>query len=165
MIPNRRDVGRSINALSGLRLLREGVLERSGKLDGLTSGAELGAVVEVINLREERDPVLGAKVHHLPIADTLAVYEVSEALPWLSKIHARVAASQGPTLIHCAAGTDRTGVAIASVLMALEVDPRWILADYLKSPPQTHPTRMARVLAELAQWQSPHREALRRRLC
>ena len=161
MIANRRDVGRSIHALSGKGLLRQGVLWRSGKLDHLTSTAELGEVREVINLREEVDPVLGAQVHHLPIADTLAVYQVRENLPWISTIHAALALSKGPVLIHCAAGTDRTGVAVASVLMAMGVHPKWILADYLKSPPPTHPERMAQVLQTLAAWESPHRYALR----
>ena len=161
MIANRRDVGRSIHALSGHALLRQRALWRSGTLDHVASTAELGDVREVINLREEVDPVLGAKVHHLPIADTLAVYQVREHLSWISTIHAALAMSKGPVLIHCAAGTDRTGVAVASVLMALGVHPKWILADYLKSPPATHPERMARVLQTLAAWESPHRDALR----
>ncbi|MFT5584644.1 MAG: hypothetical protein ACI9VR_002229 [Cognaticolwellia sp.] len=165
MIRNRRDAGASINALAGQHLLREGLLWRSGRLEGLTSLAELGEGAEVVNLREETDPVLGAKIHHLPIADTLAVYQVSENLAWLSTIHAAVAMSKGPILIHCAAGTDRTGVAVASVLMALEVDPKWILADYLKSPPTTHPERLQAVLVALATWESPHRDALRDRFC
>ena len=165
MIPNKRDVGASINTLTAKTLLREGVLWRSGKLDKVASGAELGEIVEVINLREEVDPALGAKVHHLPTADTLAVYTVDENHRWLTEIHAAICQAQGPILIHCAAGTDRTGVAVASVLMALEVDPTWILADYLKSPPTTHPELMEEVLWTLDSWTSPHREALRRRLC
>lgn len=165
MIPNKRDVGVSVNTLAGQTLLREGALWRSGKLDKLTSGAELGEVAEVINLREEADPVLSAKLHHIPIADTLAVYSVSENLRWLCEIHAAICQSQGPVLIHCAAGTDRTGVAVASVLITLGVDPSWILADYLKSPPPTHLERMEEVLWTLEDWTSPHRDALRRRLC
>jgi protein-tyrosine phosphatase len=39
--------------------------------------------------------------------------------------------SDGSALMHCTAGKDRTGVGIALVLLALEVDPEVILADYL----------------------------------
>lgn len=160
MIPNLRDVGASVNQAAGRAVLREGVLWRSGKLDHVASPAELGFVSEVINLREEGDPVFGAKTHHLPLADTMAVYEVSENLPWLSAIHAQLARSQGPVLVHCTAGIDRSGVAIASVLSTLGVDPAWILADYQRSP-SSHPERMAGTLKTLAGWESPLRSALR----
>lgn len=39
--------------------------------------------------------------------------------------------AQGPTLVHCAAGKDRTGVAVAFLLAALGVGQDDILADYL----------------------------------
>jgi hypothetical protein len=61
VILNKRDVGASINALAAKTLLREGVLWRSGKLNKVASGAELGEILEVINLREELDPALGAR--------------------------------------------------------------------------------------------------------
>jgi len=40
-----------------------------------------------------------------------------------------------PVLVHCAAGKDRTGVAVALLLHALGVRPDDILADYLRSSP------------------------------
>ncbi len=39
--------------------------------------------------------------------------------------------SDGPTLVHCAAGKDRTGMAVALLLAALGVDPVDIVADYM----------------------------------
>lgn len=42
-----------------------------------------------------------------------------------------VAESDGPTLVHCAAGKDRTGVSIAMVLALLGVSRDDIIADYL----------------------------------
>jgi protein-tyrosine phosphatase len=45
-------------------------------------------------------------------------------------IAATVAEASGPTLVHCAAGKDRTGVTIAVLLSAVGVLPREIVADY-----------------------------------
>jgi len=67
-------------------------------------------------------------------------------------------------LLHCTAGKDRTGLATALVLLALEVDPEVILEDYLLTI-ETHPaehvlTIMDRFLSERGhdQWD---REAMR----
>lgn len=51
-----------------------------------------------------------------------------------------LAASQGSVLFHCAAGKDRTGVAAALVLAALEVPPAAIMDDYLLSNRLFRPT-------------------------
>jgi hypothetical protein len=45
-------------------------------------------------------------------------------------IAATVAEASGPTLVHCAAGKDRTGVTIAVLLSAVGVLPQEIVADY-----------------------------------
>ena len=45
-------------------------------------------------------------------------------------IAAAVAEACGPTLVHCAAGKDRTGVTIAILLTAVGVLPQEIVADY-----------------------------------
>ncbi|GAA1687707.1 tyrosine-protein phosphatase [Glycomyces endophyticus] len=42
----------------------------------------------------------------------------------------RLVAHDGPTLVHCAAGKDRTGVAVAAVLELLGCDAEDIAADY-----------------------------------
>lgn len=162
-IPNLRDVATSVNQAAGAALLTPGVLFRSGKLDGVTSLAELPQGVSVITLREEPEPDLGAPIHAHPIADTHAVYQLHNKLDWLWGVQARIAVSAGPILVHCAAGTDRTGVVVASVLSALGVDPRWILADYLRSPAPTHPARLKASLQTLAQHPSPHAAALEAR--
>ncbi len=67
-----------------------------------------------------------------------------------STLHAvdRIAAHAGePTLFHCAAGKDRTGVVAAMVLGLLGVDDEAIVADYLDSAPN-----MPRMLARFAGW-------------
>lgn len=53
--------------------------------------------------------------------------------PRLPELFGVFAAQQAPVLIHCAAGKDRTGVAVALLLHALGVAPQQIMADYLLS--------------------------------
>lgn len=48
----------------------------------------------------------------------------------LARIAGIVADAPGPTLIHCAAGKDRTGVALAFLLCLLGIDRRQIVTDY-----------------------------------
>ena len=67
-----------------------------------------------------------------------------------SMLHAveRIAAHAGePTLFHCAAGKDRTGVVAALVLGLLGVDDEAIVADYMESAPN-----MPRMLERFAGW-------------
>ena len=40
-------------------------------------------------------------------------------------------AVEGPTLVHCAAGKDRTGIVVAAVLLASDVEPEAVVADYV----------------------------------
>lgn len=46
---------------------------------------------------------------------------------------ARIVATPGATLFHCAAGKDRTGVFAASILSVLEADDDMIVADYART--------------------------------
>jgi protein-tyrosine phosphatase len=48
-----------------------------------------------------------------------------------SSIIRRLAAGGAPAVIHCSAGKDRTGVAVATVLAALGVEREAIVADYV----------------------------------
>jgi hypothetical protein len=54
-------------------------------------------------------------------------------------------ASKGPTLVHCTAGKDRTGIAIAVLLAAVGVTREQIIADYIETG-----RNMDRVLARIA---------------
>ncbi|MFC8597011.1 MULTISPECIES: tyrosine-protein phosphatase [unclassified Isoptericola] len=47
-----------------------------------------------------------------------------------------VATGDGPVLVHCTAGKDRTGVAVALVLALLDVDRAAIVADYERTGPR-----------------------------
>jgi protein-tyrosine phosphatase len=66
-----------------------------------------------------------------------AMVQMYERLPFVLKprlvgaFHAIVHAGEGATIIHCTAGKDRTGVAVALVLDTLGVPRETIVADYL----------------------------------
>jgi protein-tyrosine phosphatase len=52
-------------------------------------------------------------------------------VPRLRGMFERIAAAEGPVIVHCAAGKDRTGIAIALLLALLDVPQEVIVADYL----------------------------------
>jgi protein-tyrosine phosphatase len=54
-----------------------------------------------------------------------------QAIPGqLAALVGMAASSPGPVLVHCAAGKDRTGVAVAVLLLAAGVEPASVTADY-----------------------------------
>jgi hypothetical protein len=70
-----------------------------------------------------------------PAADALdlpAIYRdiVTTGAPALAEIVRAAAERPTPVLVHCSAGKDRTGVAVAVVLLALGVPVEAIVADY-----------------------------------
>jgi protein-tyrosine phosphatase len=76
-----------------------------------------------------RHPSNGAGMH-------AAMIEFYRALPlWmaprLGAIFSQVAQDRAPLIVHCAAGKDRTGIAIALLLSVLGVPEDTIVADYL----------------------------------
>ncbi len=64
----------------------------------------------------------------------------------------RVLAAAGglPAVVHCAAGKDRTGLAVALVLRAVGVPEEAVIADYARSRDGVSPTRLGRYQARLA---------------
>ncbi len=113
----------------------------------------------VIDLREtaERGPGPhplrrpGTEVVHLALGATLAPGDQSRprdttlALTdlylrlldrgsyWMPQLIGRAARGRGPVLVHCAAGKDRTGIAVALLLAAAAVPRDYIVADYLRT--------------------------------
>ncbi|MCW2830852.1 MAG: protein tyrosine phosphatase [Aeromicrobium sp.] len=104
----------------------------------------------VIDLRSsaEADPIhplasTGARVVNLPLLRALAPGDSVESLYdlylllldhaplYLIELVREVGLAQGPTLIHCAAGKDRTGVASALVLRLVGVPRDVVRDDYL----------------------------------
>lgn len=85
----------------------------------------------VINL-----PLLSAlRPGATPAEDLAGLYRVmiDYADLRLLELVREVSLAQGPTLIHCAAGKDRTGVSIALLLRLLGVERDFVVADYLAS--------------------------------
>jgi protein-tyrosine phosphatase len=158
---NLRDVGAPGAAMSrwvrpGVLLRSDAPLagdaDPAGFLDGTTWPPRV-----VVDLRDPKElgglphPLAGPGVDvvALPLAGSLAPAEqvrvregrtslaelyvglMGTAERWLPVLVRSVARADGPALVHCAAGKDRTGVAVA-LLLSLAGGPRSeILADYL----------------------------------
>jgi protein-tyrosine phosphatase len=99
----------------------------------------------------------GTLVHRLPLLgdaapesqnqELEALYEgmVAAAAPQLASIVTIVANATRPALIHCTAGKDRTGIAIAILLLSAGVERSSILADYARTT-----ENMRKVIARMA---------------
>ena len=90
--------------------------------DHTDSGADLGPRL--------RDPALDAEACRAAMTDLYRAlpYEQADAYAHLFRT---LAAGTGPVLFHCAVGKDRTGVAAALILAALDVPRAAITAEYL----------------------------------
>ncbi|MCU1661056.1 MAG: protein tyrosine/serine phosphatase [Pseudonocardia sp.] len=157
------------------RRVRTGVLFRSDTLQALTP-ADVARLVDklgielVVDLRigpeavaEGRGPLaaatvcyLNAPLRDLPVSDldpreqTLHFYleHLASPSPTLPMVVALVAAAAGrPTVLHCAAGKDRTGLVTALILRLLGVADEHIVADYLAT---AH--NMPRIVERFAGW-------------
>lgn len=120
----------------------------------------------VVDLREavetqEGHPMASvAQVHHIRVLEGLdhpendddAVHELTRlyqgmlqgAPKKLVEVFRHVLEADGPALVHCAAGKDRTGVVSAMLLSAVGVRPDAIVADYVRTD-----KNMLRVLQRL----------------
>jgi rhodanese-related sulfurtransferase len=86
--------------------------------------------------------VVGADGNAAPSADRLprsldALYRrIIEIRPHrLAALLAMTANAAGPVLVHCTAGKDRTGIAVAVLLLAGGVEPADVVADYTATGP------------------------------
>jgi protein-tyrosine phosphatase len=77
----------------------------------------------------------GAAHHHVAIPNAYEKYETRDRVVrrWLGGVVAVVADAALPVLLHCTSGKDRTGVAVAVILRALEVPREVIVEEYLLS--------------------------------
>lgn len=170
---NFRDLG-GLHAGPDLRV-RPGVLFRSDTLQALTPAdvdhlTDVLALELVVDLRigpeaveEGRGPLaarpvsyLNAPLRDLPVSDlpareqSLFFYREhlsSPASPLATIVRVLCAMAGRPTLLHCAAGKDRTGLVSAMTLRLLGVDDDDIVADYLRSGPNMH-----RVVGRFRTW-------------
>jgi protein tyrosine/serine phosphatase len=152
-VPNLRDVG-GMSTADGRRV-REGLLLRSAlpAADDLVPEDFAWPPTLVIDLRSplelaEGHPLdgLGSRVVNLPLLDALEPGErhrhdgtlaglyrqVNDfAAHLLVELVSEIASADGPVLVHCAAGKDRTGIGVALVLRLLGVGRDEVIADYL----------------------------------
>lgn len=150
-VPNLRDIGGVVTA-DGLRV-REGILLRSAlpAADDLVPDDLAWPPSLVIDLRSPLELLdghpldeLGLRVINLPLLESLrpgaqhdgtlaGLYRLvnEDASHLLVDLVAEIAVADGPVLVHCAAGKDRTGIGVALVLRLLGVDHEEVIADYL----------------------------------
>ena len=156
-IPNFRDVG-GVLGLDGARV-RHGHVLRSGApaaTDTVPDGSSWPPAV-VVDLRssvevEDEHPLAatGARHVNLPLLQALRpgwhqdgtlvlLYGLvlDESADLLVRLVDEVADAGGPTLVHCAAGKDRTGISVALLLRLLGVGRDDVVADYLLTAQHT----------------------------
>ena len=151
-LPNLRDVAGLVTADG--RRVRPGILLRSAlpQADDVVPDDLAWPPSVVIDLRSPFElrnghPLahLEARLVNLPLLDALqpgrsaeslvALYAVvlEDAAHMLVDLVHEVADADGPVLVHCAAGKDRTGVGVALVLRLLGVTHDDVIADYVLS--------------------------------
>ena len=114
-----------------------------------------GVVIDLRTTEELDDPhpltASGAAVHHLPLTDALAPDAVARgeagelrieelyvlladgAAAWLPQTLRHLVDGPWPVLVHCAAGKDRTGVAVAVLLRLAGVTRAAVEADFSRT--------------------------------
>ncbi len=108
--------------LDGLLAGRPGPIEFPWDLEALRAAG----IRAIVSLNTEPDPAAivaaGLRHHSLPMTPSLPVVAplqhllLRELEPVLAAIHAEVSAGV-PTLVHCHAGKDRTGLVLAAYLV------------------------------------------------
>lgn len=151
LVPNLRDIG-GVRTADGSRVVEGRVLRSAAPshLDDAPPGMAWPPSL-VLDLRspgesEQVHPLAGtgARIVNLPLLSALrpdaapardlaALYLllIDHASSHFVELVEEVSLCRGPTLIHCAAGKDRTGVSVALVLRLLGASRDDIVADYL----------------------------------
>lgn len=91
------------------------------------------------SMREHGGPPLG-------LADLYRAMVGGPAASMLADAVSLIAAREGPVLVHCSAGKDRTGITVALTLRLLDVDRDSIAADYARTT-EAMPLVLARLAA------------------
>ncbi|MEV0359678.1 tyrosine-protein phosphatase [Nocardia sp. NPDC050697] len=121
-----------VTAVHDLRGLRE--IDHLGA-DSVPDGVRL--VVTPFDSRMGEAPPHDARQSDTARAHMLEVYRLFPAMPEanlaITELARSIVDGTGATLVHCAAGKDRTGWAVATLLRAVGVAEDEVLADYLRS--------------------------------
>ena len=131
---------------------------RQAVVDGLTHIVDLRSVDETEASGRGPFGRLPVSYHHVPLIDTVGgaggtdtdtlarmaqagpeevgrsyLDLVRGAAPAIVAMLGMIAGASGATVVHCAAGKDRTGVLVASILTAIGSTPDVIIADYART--------------------------------
>lgn len=121
-----------VRAVHDLRGLRE--IDHMGA-DNLPDGVR--SAVTPFDSRMGEAPPHDAQQSGTAYSHMLEVYRLFPAMPEahlaIAELAGAIAAGEGAVLVHCAAGKDRTGWAVATVLRAAGVAEEEVVADYLRS--------------------------------
>jgi protein-tyrosine phosphatase len=147
-VSNERDALARYGFASGV-LLRTAKLTKATRLDKLKLATELKGGV-IIDLRtpaviaKSRDPKLPGVAHKNYAISSDAVYSryVTDGArrTAFAKTLRAAAAAKGSVLIHCTAGKDRTGWAVAMLMYAIGADDSQVMAEYLRTSGTTRAT-------------------------
>ncbi len=148
--PNLRDIGRTPIAGGGQlrtgRVLRSGLPFDDDVVDHVVWPPKL--VLDLRSAQEitQRPTLSTVSSRNLPLLSSLrpdahfdgtlvTLYRavLDAAAPLLVDVVRAVADTDGPVLIHCAAGKDRTGISVALLMRLLGVDPDTVMTDYLRT--------------------------------
>ncbi|WP_082582362.1 tyrosine-protein phosphatase [Aeromicrobium sp. Root236] len=152
-VPNLRDVG-GVETADG-KLVQRGRVLRSAMPshkdiapDGIVWPPSLVIDLRSANESEPIHPLArsGARIVNLPLlsalrpgtapAESLAglyLLMLDHASMYLVELVREVGTARGATLIHCAAGKDRTGVSVAMLLRLVGVEREHVVADFLET--------------------------------
>jgi len=148
-IRNLRDVALGINASVGKAHLKTSTLFRSGSVDH-AEPSDLPALATIVNLRRSPDPVFeGITPVQVAPTDTMNNYlfELDIYQDWITRVFEALACCvEYPILVHCEAGKDRTGVAIALVLKSIGIPDAAIVAEYMLGDGKRYPDSLRMLL-------------------
>jgi protein-tyrosine phosphatase len=153
---NFRDVGEALALWLSDPPIAPNLLLRGGKLDLLTSHADIAHARTIINLREVADEAQWADVTymHVPAPRDAERYDTSQHLvrDWIRRLLAVLDddALPRPIYLHCARGRDRTGLVVAAWLLAKGVEMDVVIEEYMLSSTASDPLDRARVAQALA---------------
>lgn len=151
MIRNFRDVGKGVNEILGTARLKQGVLYRSGAIDSLQATDDVPKVQTVINLTRGHDPshpdTVGLQI--CP-RDSMNNYDIASTVfrDWIGRLFEEIVQDcVWPIWIHCHAGKDRTGVAVALLLKNAGIPDQAIIDEYMKSEGTLYPESIGQLLS------------------
>ena len=135
---NFRDVGESLELITGKTLIPPGQIFRGGKIDFVDSHDELLNPATILNLRRGTDPKkFECSYVQIAASNDLEKYDTSnpEVRQWLNDVLSYCASVETklPLLVHCTSGKDRTGVVVAAILTVIGIERSIIVDEYLLS--------------------------------